>query len=297
MRLVKNVCIFIFAFLILSTILYGKIYAHTGGGPPFLEINGIYAQTNPYYLGNASINLPQDNSPDSFYLVDRPIEFKIDTKQLLIPQEIVDQSVFRWSFAEGSKDYTFGTLINYTYHKPKTYLVSLEVKAPGENDFTLIDTVQVNIVSHKGYQLPQPSFTIETDNLQNNKPIILQGKATYDSSAKFAYLAWDLGDGTTSHDWTVTHTYHDFTNYITHVIILRVIDSNQFVSDAAVIAKSEKGNLVFIDGNGNKANISVALAYHKQKKTFFTQSSWIFIVGILIGIVILIFTIRKKMKR
>src|SRR5579859_5562686 len=144
MKSILKIILCFITFIIIFVLNNKNVSAHVGGGPPFLEVNGVYAQTNPYYFNDPVITIPQDYTGKS-YMVNQQIDLFVDLNQLLVPPEIAAQTTFRWTFEEGGQEYAFGVKQKHTYTKPGSYLISLDVKAPGETQYTLIDTVQIDV--------------------------------------------------------------------------------------------------------------------------------------------------------
>ena len=153
-----------FLLLFISS-LFSITYAHVGGGPPFLSINGKYADTNPFFSNDPTINVPQDtNLYTNPIIVGEPIRFIIDTEKLLVPPDIAENTTYRWSFSEHSKEYQYGKTITYAYKKAGSFLIAIDAKPRGEAEFITIDTLQVNILPHKNYQIPKAILSVETTN-------------------------------------------------------------------------------------------------------------------------------------
>lgn len=256
-KLSFSVCLF--AYLLICLFFTPKASAHTGGGPPFLEVNGKYAQTNPFFSNDPNINIPQDSNPETAPLyINEPISFIIDTDKLLVPPDIAHASTFRWTFDENSGEQQTGKNLTYTYHKAGSHLITLEVKAPGETDFLVIDTVQIDILPDKGYHLPKASMAVETDKGLVSKPVSFTAHIQVDKTAKVKAMIWGFGDGASSKSQNVTHLYKDVPNYATYPVVFRVVDDHGFISDAGIIAEAKNGIFHFIDGNGKEGTIPVS---------------------------------------
>lgn len=215
------------------------VSAH-GSGPPFLKVNGMYAQSNPYYQGGAvSLPVAQD-LPPAKYIVNEPIHFEIDKSQLLFTPDIIDDITFRWSFNDKEKQYMYGDTISYTYKKIGSYLVHIEAQMPGES-YILIDTVQINVLPTKAYVLPTSSITVGS-NLKSADPLVVVSKQTADTAASITGSAWDLGEGTNKLRTGSTVCFSIGSNYFTEVYH-RVTDSNGFYEDSGFSITSIDGKL------------------------------------------------------
>src|SRR5579859_6977697 len=240
-------------------------FAHVGGGPAFLQVNGVYAQTNPYFFNDPVINIPQDYTGQT-YIVNKPIEFFVNLNQLLVPPDIAAKSIFRWTFAEGSKDYSFGVKQQHLYTKPGSYILSLEVKAPGETQYTVIDTAQIDVLPNAQYMQPKASIAIATNHRQATKPILFQSDFSVDPSTKIKEIIWGFGDGTIAKEKKVLHIYSNLQDYSTFPVIFRVTDTNGFKSYAGVIVESVKGTLHFVDNLGRENTTQVSDTMTNLKK-------------------------------
>lgn len=299
----KRLFVFLFTCAILCTICYTQASAHVGGGPPFLSVNGVYGVTNPYYFNDPTINIPQDYTGKT-YLVNKPISFFVDTNQLLVPPDVAAASTFRWTMFEGSKDYKFGQKLEYTYTKPGSYIASLEVKAPGETSFFLIDTIQLDVLPNEKYKLPQVHMAVATNHRQSKKPILFQSTVSADPSTKVASTIWGFGDGATSTQQNVLHTYTNLQDYATIPVVFRVKDANNFSGYGGVILLANKGTLHFVDNLGKENPIPVQDTMPKtipDNKTGNKKSSISLpiIIGSIVGIVVIgtLFILFKKKKQ
>ncbi len=144
------------------------------------------------------------------------------------------------------------------YIKPGSYLLSLEVKAPGEVVYTLIDTIQLDILADALYKLPEATMKIATTHRQSSKPILFSSTYSTDHSTKVAEIIWGFGDGTTAKEKDAVHTYTNLQDYSTFPVIFRVTDENGFKGYAGVIVAATKGSLHFVDNLGRENTIPVS---------------------------------------
>ncbi len=278
-------------FLSLEILVLGSLFiaqnsfAHVGGGPPFLKINGIYTPTNVLYFGVSKITVPQDIAPAN-YVVNQPISFFVDTTQLLLPPDIASQTTFRFTFDSTVKEYEYGTTLTHTYNKPKSYLLILDAKAPGQPDYVTIDTIQVNILSNKNYQFPHADFSIYTDKLLANRPIATVANPVVDPSTTIKSITWDFGDGTLVQDKTAQHVYQDIHDYATYPIVFRVVDNNGFIFDTGFIIQAVNNTWQFIDKNGRSDTLRAS-----EKLPIISSSqipsgnNFIWILGSIVGLI------------
>src|SRR5438309_10290416 len=100
----KHIWLFSLAFFALLLFVPQKAFAHVGGGPPFVKVNGQYCPNDNYFQGSSTMNIPQDLAP-GVYLPNQPIQFEVDLNrlvgQLSITSDFVNSLAFRWSFYQG----------------------------------------------------------------------------------------------------------------------------------------------------------------------------------------------------
>lgn len=221
-------------------------FAHMPGQPPFLSINGKFA--NYYPVGSVSIStfdLPQDLAPET-YVVRQQIHLTIDKEKLPVPAEILNQSIFMWEFGDGQK--ASGFSVQHVYSSKGSYLIKLFVNDGTSAKNQLLESVLVHALPNKNYQLPQSIILIDgrksSDPLTDTftflfgKEITFDGSSSENGSSKIKLYYWDFGDGQTSKNKTVTHTY---TKDLRMTFpMLRVIDENGLISDSFVQINNER---------------------------------------------------------
>ena len=104
--------------------------AHLGNGPPFMQVNGKYSQTNPYNQGSSTITMSWDSAPET-YVVNKPITFAVDIPVLMaattVPLSYAKDIQIRWTVAIGDnfekKETKFetGQSFTRTFTKPGSY--------------------------------------------------------------------------------------------------------------------------------------------------------------------------------
>lgn len=241
-----RVCIYLLIIFFLIFSFTGNVKAH-GSGPPFFKINGKYAQTNLLYLGIPEFRFPisQDNTPEEKYLVNKDIEFEIDTSQLLVPQEIVRKSTFRWTWEKDSKDYTYGTKQSHRYSKIGSKLITIEVKSPDITEFVAINTVLIHVVPNDSYKLPKIEIVKIGNNQKLNQPVTFGAKVEEGTSSIKSKI-WFLDQNTykENEDFPIyTYTQATFTNFV----FLEAQDEQGFLIYDGVQVNSNEGTLRFID--------------------------------------------------
>lgn len=300
----RKILTFVLTCYILLATCYKPVEAHVGGGPPFLVVDGVYAATNPYYFNDPAINIPQDYTGKT-YLVNKPISLSIDLQQLLVPPDIAAKSTFRWTFSEGSSQHEFGTRLEHTYTKPGSYIISLEALAPGETQYVLLDTVELDVLPNAQYKLPTALMAVETTHRQSTKPILFKSTYATDTSTKVKNIIWGFGDGTTATQQNVLHTYTNLQDYSTFPVIFRITDANGFKGYAGVIVEASQGSLHFVNNVGKENTIPVSNTITAETSTVSNKvtgagpSLLVFIIiggVIFIVIIAIVFGIIKKNK-
>lgn len=239
MRKILLLCVLLF--LVFPSIAY----ANGAGLPPFFKINGKDSISNPlqtFGITAQSFLIPQDFAAEN-YIVNKPIDFTIDESQLepVIPQELLGKAHFSWDFGDGKK--AEGLTNTHTYSKMGSYILALTIniyETNGQPPTQFIDSFLINVIPDNGYTLPQAVITVNNQQVKDplNKPLPINLKDSVDfdassskSQAKIVSYLWNFGDGETSTEKIVTHTYSS--KYFS-TVVLRVKDSNGFISDAFV---------------------------------------------------------------
>jgi hypothetical protein len=259
--------LFLFVALLFSFFLLPfSVFAHSGGGPPFLKINDKYAQTNPYSGTLTLLHIPQDIPPEQ-YLVNKSITLSLDTdqlnKQTFISADLIDGLVFRWSLWEGDNfdkrvgEYKDGTEVSYAIKTPKSYLIKLEAKSPLDEDFIVLDTVQINILPNMSYHMPTASVFIGTQ--KNNESLFVSQSKVNSKSTIKTYL-WEVG-GKLQNGPSIKYTFNQLTPYDTRTVFHRVVDSNGFSTDIGFVGEMTKGQVAFVP-------------YGTMKKVAITQGTY-----------------------
>ena len=242
--------IFLLTFLILSAVeglLPSTTHANGAGLPAFFKINDTLAVSNPlqqFGITASSFLIPQDLAPEN-YIVKEPIQFDIDQKPLqsVIPPELLKKTTYTWDFGDGTK--SEGLQNTHTYNSIGSYILILTINIyeEGAKDPTkFVDSFLINVVPHKGYKdLPKSIIVLNNtkvnvtkntfEDLNFNNSITLDASQSKSSSKIVQYL-WNFGDGETSTQPVVTHKYKKDAYFQT--VVLRVKDSNGFISDAYV---------------------------------------------------------------
>lgn len=286
----------ILLFLLVLFFFPASAYAHVGGGPPFLEINGSYSPTNPFFSNDPNLNIPQDiNTYPKPLIIGQPITFTIDTDKLLVPPDIAASTTYRWTFGEKDHGTDFGKEVKHTYYHPGSYLLILEAKAPGENEYITIDTIQLDILPTKTYKVPSIKLSLQTNHRDIHKPIHFLASVTTDKTAKIIEQTWVFGDQTKADTLDVFHTYQFINNFSTYPALLRVIDSHGFIRDAGVIVQIKEDKFHFIDANGQENTIPVSDSQTTPEKKTDKPIKEVFgFYGILLIVFLVIFFIIKR---
>jgi hypothetical protein len=243
----------IFLFLPMTT------YANGAGLPPFFKINGKLSTPNPlqlYGITSQSFLIPQDYTQEN-YVVNEPINFEVDTQQLqsVIQPDLLQNTKFSWDYGDGSPK-ADGLTNTHTYDKVGSYILILTINVyidPNQPPTQFIDSFLMNVLPNKNYK-DLPKAVIKIDNQQVKDPlknpmeknfrntIHFDASASSDHSSKIIAYLWNFGDGQTATVKDATHTYTN--NRYFNTVVLRVKDSNGFISDAFVGLKNTSMNNV-----------------------------------------------------
>ncbi len=280
--------IWVFFVTIIFFTIAQSAFAHAGGGPPFVKINNIFANTNPYSPAL------EDKAPEN-YLTSQPIDFLVDTQALNVPPDIIKNSIFRWDFADGSKTETT-THTTHSFSAQKTYLVKLDVQAPGNESFIPLDVIEVNVLLNQGYKPPFSSLIVQTGSLNVSDPLLFKSKTIVDSSSIITSYLWDFGDGTTSAEKEPVHKYKgkDFS----YLVSLRITDSKGFSSYSGFVVSANNGKLDIVNPFDKANPVKIEKISENNSTISAPKTSLILIVlvgGIfIIGLTMLFAFLKKK---
>ena len=283
------ICFLVFCFFYI--LLTNTASAHTGGGPPFVLVNGKYAITSPLFLGSPTengLNIPQDIAPERF-LINKDITLAVDTTQLSIDPSVTENLEFRWSFSNGPNlanptgKVLTGTEIKTQFTQPSSYLVTLKSN-PSGNEFIILDTILINIFPNADYSLPKTTITILSGQ-KSGTNTTFSASSTHSNST---YL-WDFSENKTEKGTAITKTFEQLYFY-TPLIIRNVSDG--FIADSGIIIVGDKGEISFslIDPNVDPQTLII------KKPGILSQSAvTITIISIIITVsAILVFLLRRK---
>jgi hypothetical protein len=287
-----------------------NVNAHIGGGPPILKINDKYAQTNPYFQQEViAMNVSQDVAPET-YLVGKQIKLAIDVPQLLkqttFPSDVKNTISFRWSVFQGTnfdnveKTYEYGDQVSYTFQKAKSYLVLIEAKNT-DDEFIVIDTVQLNVVPSLAYRLPTVSLFVGQDK-NPEKPMFFVSQANVDSSSKIAKSLWDFGENKLLEGSSIERTFDPMTPYNTRMVFHRIVDSQGLSTDVGFAAENFQGAIRFVSFTPTKKPPVSVGSYDQAKQraghNSLTKNLLFVIVGVvvLLGVIKLFYEIVKRGK-
>lgn len=219
------------------------VSAHIGGQAPYLKINGEYSILYNVVLNAPpakGLDIPEDNAPEN-YLVNTPIVFELEKQFFPLSKVDIEKAQFSWNFGDGTK--TEGLTATHSYSKIGSYILTIQIhNAPSfiaPFPGFAFESVLINILPDKNYRLPKAIITVNDKSV--NDPIMeyiwfdFHEKFFFDASksqagsANLSAYFWDFGDGNTSTQSAITHTF-DQSNAQLYPI-LHVVDANGFVSD------------------------------------------------------------------
>ncbi len=258
---------FIVSFIFLSLLFFPQtVSAHLAGQPPYFKINNVYSNLYPVPTTSLSdFNLPQDLAAEN-YLVNQPLQFLLETNQLPVPEEIVKQSKFDWDYGDGSAHGT-GLSNTHVYSKMGSYILTINVTSPDTNQPQLLQSVLMNILPNKNYQLPQSTITVNgqkaKDPLTDVLKISFDQKINFDSSlskssSPITSYFWDFGDGETSANPKDTHHYNSEVHQ--YFPLLRIKTADGFLADSFVEVESDETVPSTFNSSNNKKMVDPKLA-------------------------------------
>jgi len=240
--------------------------AHLAGQPPFFKINSTYSGYYPVPISSVpDLAMPQDIAPAN-YLVNESIDFEIDAKALGVPQAVVDKSVFSWEYGDGQK--ATGLKNSHSYTKMGSYVLLIYVSYTDLPAPQLLQTVLLNILPDKNYQLPQAIIKVNNQRVKDpivdtlefsfKKPLTFDAQTSEPQSQIISYF-WDFGDAKSSTEVVVDHKYSEALGGIVYPV-LRIKDRNGFQSDAFVQINRNENTQVNKSGTKSTNRISLIIA-------------------------------------
>lgn len=242
-------------------------FAHNNGIPT-VKINNKPLLPQQAYQGyvDQKLLLPQDLAPER-YLPNTLLEFEIIKENLPLPPETVDKIEFRWGWDFEDEVYALGPKATHSYKNIGSHYVTLEAKIPGNPDFVVYDSIQVDIVPNLNYQLPQAVITTPTE-VQPNKEITFSARVTTDPSTAVDSYLWKVDQNTYSTNAEVKHIYKS--DPIFEYVYLQIKDKNNFMYTAVKTVYSKK-----------QTNTQVATA-NIQKTNSWINTAVIILTGVII---------------
>ncbi len=291
MKLALGIIIVIIVSLF-ATANFNQAFAH-GSGPPFLKINGKYAQSNPSLtVQDKKLNVAQDLPPEEKYLVNVPINFEIDMQNLQIAGELKPLVEFRWTWDEGIAEYSSGTKLSHTYKKIGSHQLIMEMKLPQENTYTLINSVKLDVVPNLKYKLPIARIGVFNFGIDARKPVTFRSNAETDPSAKVVSYLWKLDENIYKTEESPTYQYKE-TGSLIKSTVLRITDSNGFVGYAIVTLSGEVKDVAIYDPTDPNASTISLKSRIITLVTFFGSP---LVIGLVVALDI-IYIMRKRRKK
>jgi PKD repeat protein len=242
----------------IGMVLNPRVVSAHLSGPPYVKLDGIYAQTNVLmtYTTPTHFSIGTDLATPSAYIVNRPIIFEIDEQFFPNPYAYGAEKVqpmYRWNFGDDTPKVE-GRSVTHTYQKPGTYVASLEAKFPGKVDeYAGINPIQINILPYEGYVLPKAVIRVNNKQIKDPTRDILEirGKRSiqFDASASEGNIVsytWDFSDASTASGKAIMHQYKN-SDYFPMFPVLRVVDDNNIVSDTFAFLDAPQSNNIFIN--------------------------------------------------
>lgn len=279
--------------ILLATIIFtSPALAHTSGQPPFFKINGKYSGLYPVPSTSLpDFNLPQDLAPEN-YLANQKLDFEIDTQYLQVPKDIVAKTIFSWDFGDGEKG--SGLKLSHTYKTQRSYILTINADYDQVVGSQLIQSILINILPNNNYQLPKP--VISVNNRQSKDPLTdvlyfpfgtslnFDASQSEANSSKIVSYTWDFGDSKSEDQQIINHTFSNDLPQQQVFPVLRLKDSNGFITDTYIQITNSKSQ-----ENNTTPNIQT-----RPKKTL--NQTLIFIPAALLILAIIGIIVKNKKK-
>ncbi len=232
--------VILISLLTLHFTLFPKVAeGHLIGQPPFLKIDGQYANLYPVPLTSLNnFDLPQDLAPES-YLINQTVSFELDKSRLPAPPEIIAKTKFDWDFNDGS--HAQGLITSHQFSKIGSVIIKVYADDGTTPKPQLIESVLVNILPNSSYILPQAIISVNSKQSKDPLTDILQfsfkNQLNFDGSKSSSQNSiteyfWDFGDQKSGSGSTQTHSYPSDLSQT--FVVLRVKDKNGFLADQFV---------------------------------------------------------------
>lgn len=230
--------IFLFALLIIFFSAKNITQAHAGA--PFIYINGQITVAYPLFNGSALFKVPYVAAPKS-YLVGEILEFKFDNTLLPIDSSLVNDQNLTWDFGDGTT--LKRTNPRHSYNKTGSHIVTLNVKDPTYGNDVELESILINVLPDKNYQLPEAKIKVNGKLIQDplKEPVSITNEENLEldaslSKGRIKNYKWDFGDGSPlSNEKKVKHSFRFEGNYSYSLFpILRIEDESGFISDTLI---------------------------------------------------------------
>jgi hypothetical protein len=258
-------------FLLLSFFLFttSSVESHFRG-KPIVKLNGKYSKV--YFEDIIAIGdnyLPQDIASEN-YLIDKSINFEIDTSLLPYPKEVINQTSFEWDFGDGEKKK--GTKVEHTYTKIGSYKLLVNINYGDLSKFGYYGDVEnlsgsdqqqaeqqsvlINIIPNSTYKVPKAIITVDGKKIMdpivdsinykdwNLGPFEFNKTFSFDASnseseGKIVSYQWDMGGGEdgTRQNKSFKYTYRQ--DWWVVKPGLMITDENGFISHTFVSLQND----------------------------------------------------------
>lgn len=215
-----------------------SVSAHADGLLPFLTINGAYPDVHPIQKESIvpqTFSVPEDVAKQR-YRVNEELSFAIDTSVLLriYSQEVLDTVTFTWEFGDGTVGE--GIEMKHAYKQIGSKVLTIYAKfddPQGSLPPQPIETVQIDIVPDKNYQVPEPviqadrrELDMDSHEVNMQNPVSFEAVIKNQPTAEVVSYTWDFGEGGKSSEQKAIYTYT--TNPAIVAPVLKVTDKNGF---------------------------------------------------------------------
>src|SRR2546429_5973985 len=115
----KRLPLFVATLAALFFLMAKTTLAHVQPGPPYLAVNGQYADTASVF---AAIKLvPAQDLAKNEILVGKSAEFKVDLDRLTLPPTVLAGSRWRWVWDLNGNESAGGSKVGHGYQQTRSY--------------------------------------------------------------------------------------------------------------------------------------------------------------------------------
>lgn len=240
--LYKEMQRFILIFILFCMLFVPQVHAHSADSQPFLKVNGVYPETHPVQketIVPKNFSIPEDVVKKPV-LVNKEVLFTIDEEVFasVYEEDVLKTLTYQWDLGDGTT--AEGTEVKHTYKSMGSKVITILVDF---NDPQVefapqpIESVQLDVLPNTDYIIPEVVIRANNQELPDDFiEMRLQAPVKYEAivknkpSAEVISYTWDFGDGDTSTEQQIVHTYAG--QPLLAAPVVKVTDKNGFTTYA-----------------------------------------------------------------